>query len=164
MAIEFEDSGWFPTINFFKKSENWEMILEEAGETIMEEARERAIEILYSGPPDGVNRVTGSVGESIVGFAAPEGDRVSIGLQSDHVAANMIEYGGFVEDDRPGVFSNVGPYAQAAGMSKEAFTAAIKNNQPFAQPRPFLRTALAEAVGDLNAEISATARMYADDL
>tara|TARA_Y100001938_G_C8028222_1_gene399187 strand:- start:72 stop:554 length:483 start_codon:yes stop_codon:yes gene_type:complete len=160
MAIEFEDSGWFPTINFFKKSENWQMILEEAGETIMEEARERAIEILYSGPPDNVRYVTGSVGESIVGFAAPEGDRVSIGLQSDHIAANMIEYGGYLPTGNAKKTFQVDDFADNVW----AVSNAMKRDQPFAQPRPFLRPALAEAVGDLNAEISATARMYADDL
>jgi hypothetical protein len=160
MAIDFIDSGWFPTINFFKKSENWVMILEEAGEVIAEEARDLAEEILYSQ----VNKVTGSVGKSIVAFAAPEGDRVSIGLQSEHPAANIIEYGGLVVDDRPGVFSNVGPYAKDAGMSEAAFTAAIKNNQPFREEQPFLRPALIEASEQINAEIMAVARMYADDL
>jgi len=164
MAIEFDDSEWFPLINFFKKQDNWQMILEEAGETVIEEAREVAVDTLYSGPPDGVNRVTGSVGDSIVGFASPEGDRVSIGLQSEHVAANMIEYGGLVVDDRPGVFSNVGPYASKAGMSKEAFTGAIKKNQPFREARPFLRPALDYAASQLNSEIAAVARMYADEL
>lgn len=160
MAIEFDDSEWFPLINFFKKQDNWQMILEEAGETVIEEAREVAVDTLYSQ----VNRVTGSVGDSIVGFAAPEGDRVSIGLQSEHVAANMIEYGGLVVDDRPGVFSNVGPYASNAGMSKEAFTGAIKKNQPFREARPFLRPALDYAASQLNSEIAAVARMYADEL
>ena len=42
MAIEFDDSEWFPLINFFKKQDNWQMILEEAGETVIEEARELA--------------------------------------------------------------------------------------------------------------------------
>ena len=160
MAIEFDDSEWFPLINFFKKQDNWQMILEEAGETVIEEAREVAVETLYSQ----VNRVTGSVGDSIVGFAAPEGDRVSIGLQSEHVAANMIEYGGLVADDRPGVFSNVDKYASNAGMSKEAFTGAIKKNQPFKQAQPFLRPALDYAASQINAEISSVARMYADEL
>ena len=48
MAIEFDDSEWFPLINFFKKQDNWQMILEEAGETVVEEAREVAVETLYS--------------------------------------------------------------------------------------------------------------------
>ena len=162
MAIEFEDSGWFPTINFFKKSENWQMILEEAGEIVMEEARERAIEILYSQ----VNKVKGSVGKSIVGFAAPEGDKVSIGLQSEHPAANLIEYGGHSPFPPWGPGSQIWEYANEDAYSPDPWDIAkgIYENQPFREPRPFLRPALAEAVGDLNAEISATARMYADDL
>lgn len=160
MAIEFDDSEWFPTINFFKKSENWQMILEEAGEIVAEEAAERAKEILYGGPPDNNNMISGSVGESIEYFAAPEGDRVSIGLQSDHPAANMIEYGGLVPTGNHKKTFAVDDFADNVW----AVSNKIKSNQPFRSPRPFLRPAMDEAVGQLNAEISAVARMYADDL
>ena len=159
MAIEFDDSEWFPLINFFKKQDNWQMILEEAGETIAEEAREDAIDILYSQ----VNNVKGSVGDSIVAFAAPEGDKVSMGLQSDHPAANLIEYGGLVPAepfDPKSAFPNIDDYADDVF----AYSNYIKRKQPFKEEQPFLRPALNNAQGQLNAEIASVARMYAEDL
>tara|TARA_R100000700_G_scaffold30436_1_gene37411 strand:- start:48 stop:527 length:480 start_codon:yes stop_codon:yes gene_type:complete len=159
MAIEFDDSEWFPLINFYKKQDNWQMILEEAGETIAEEAREDAIDILYSQ----LNNVKGSVGDSIVAFAAPEGDKVSMGLQSDHPAANMIEYGGLVPAepfDPKSALPNIDDYADDVF----AYSNYIKKKQPFKQARPFLRPALNNAQGQLNAEIASVARSYAEDL
>tara|TARA_R100000234_G_scaffold71359_1_gene43867 strand:+ start:177 stop:656 length:480 start_codon:yes stop_codon:yes gene_type:complete len=159
MAIEFDDSEWFPLINFFKKQDNWQMILEEAGETIAEEAREDAIDILYSQ----VNNVKGSVGDSIVAFAAPEGDKVSMGLQSDHPAANMIEYGGLVPAepfDPKSALPNIDDYADDVF----AYSNYIKVTQPFKEERPFLRPALNNAQGQLNAEIASVAQSYAEDL
>tara|TARA_R110002020_G_scaffold4359_1_gene19244 strand:- start:35 stop:481 length:447 start_codon:yes stop_codon:yes gene_type:complete len=144
MAFEFVDSGWFPTINFLKKSNNWVEILEEAAENVIEEIRDDAEQILYSK----VKRNTGSVGESIFTYSEVIGDKVSLGLESEHPAASIIEYGGY---------SPFPPWGSSSGLP---FPVAKKiyENQPFAQPRPFLRPALTNGIDDINSEIMAVAK------
>ena len=145
MAFEFEDSGWFPTINFLKKSNNWVEILEEAAENVIEEIRDDAEQILYSK----LKRNTGSVGNEIFTYTEVIGDKVSLGLECEHLAASIIEYGGY---------SPFPPWYGVGGTLPYPVAKKIFENQPFAQPRPFLRPALTNGVDNINSEIMAVAK------
>ena len=153
-AFEWDTEGFYRSINFYKKEENWQEILEVAANNVADEIRDDAENILYSQ----VNKVTGSIGESIESSVEVEDGSVTLSIGSNHPAAAMIEYGGFVPDDRPGVFTNVDKYAREAGQSIHAFTAAIKANQPFMYEQPFLRPALIEGKDAIESEIHAVAK------
>ena len=139
MAIEFIDGGWFPTINFFKKKENWVEILEEAADNVADQIKDEAKRLAYSH----FRQNTGALRNSIVVWSEVNNDKVSLGLQSDHPAANLIEYGGY---------SPFPPWGEESGLP---FPVAKKiyENQPFAQPRPFLRPAITENKSSLEKEV-----------
>ena len=92
MAIEWDTEGFYRTINFFKKQETWQEILAVAASNVEATVEDDAKNILYSQ----VNKVTGSVGDSIGTTVDISDDDVTLSVGSSHPAADMIEYGGFV--------------------------------------------------------------------
>ena len=144
MAIEFIDGGWFPTINFFKKNENWVEILEEAADNVADQIKDEAKRLAYSH----FRQNTGALRNSIVVWSEVNNDKVSLGLQSDHPAANQIEYGGY----RP-----FPPWGEESGLTFPEAKAVFKN-QPFAEAQPFLRPALLNNIDAINSEIMYVAK------
>ena len=142
MAIEFIDGGWFPTINFFKKKENWVEILEEAADNVADQIKDDAKRLAYSH----FRQNTGALRNSIVVWSEVNNDKVSLGLQSDHPAANLIEYGGY---------SPFPPWKEVGGELSFLQAKAVHKNQPFKQPHPFLRPAANNAIKKLNKQIVA---------
>ena len=145
MAIEFIDDGWFPTINFFKKKENWVDILEEAADNIADQIKDEAKRLAYSH----FRQNTGALRNSIVVWSEVNNDKVSLGLESDHPAANLIEYGGY---------SPFPPWTEVGGELSYPQAKAVFKNQPFAEAHPFLRPALLNNIDELNSEIMYVAK------
>ena len=155
MAFEWDTEGFYRNINFFKKEEGWQEVLAMAAGNIEDEIRDEAETLLYNQ----VNRVTGSVGDSIETTVDISDDDVTFSIGSTHPAAAMIEYGGLVPADNPKKpFSNVDGYAD----NIYAFSNAIKKNQPFKAPQPFLRPALENGLSKLNSEINKVAYEFLD--
>jgi hypothetical protein len=156
MAIEWDTEGFYRTINFFKKKETWHEILAVAASNVEETIENDAKNILYSQ----VNKVTGSVGDSIVTTVDISDDDVTLSIGSSHPAADMIEYGGLVPTGDPKkAFANVDEYAD----NVFAFSNAIKKNQPFKKEQPFIRPALLNATGKINSEIVRVGNQFKKD-
>tara|TARA_R100000700_G_C3062545_1_gene76618 strand:- start:46 stop:528 length:483 start_codon:yes stop_codon:yes gene_type:complete len=155
MAIEWDTEGFYRTINFFKKRETWQEILAVAASNVEDTIASDAKNILYSQ----VNKVTGSVGNSIETTVDISDDDVTLSVGSNHPAANMIEYGGLVPAepfDPKSALPNIDDYADDVF----AYSNYIKKKQPFKQERPFIRPALLNATGKINGEIIRVANKF----
>jgi hypothetical protein len=140
MAFEWSDRNWAPTINFFKKRSNWKTIFERAAHAVLPEAVTDAKNLAYSH----YRLNTGELGDSVKGEVYIEGDDVFYEITSNHPAAALIEYGGY---------SPFPPWDTGELTFPEA--KAVYENQPFAQPHPFMRPAANNAVAKLNKQIVA---------
>ena len=79
------------SINFFKKRENWQDILTTAMIKVAHKIRDDAEKKIYQR----WKRRTGKLGKSIEPLIGDKGNKVFFGLQSNHPAAKIIEYGGY---------------------------------------------------------------------
>tara|TARA_R110000824_G_scaffold123406_1_gene281200 strand:+ start:363 stop:809 length:447 start_codon:yes stop_codon:yes gene_type:complete len=139
MDILFDDSQFVSIINLFKKEDNWVDILETAAENVADEILEDAKAKVYQK----LKRQTGGIADSLDVDVSTSGNTVSIEIGSSHPAAAIIEYGGY---------SPFPPWGSSSGLP---FPVAKKiyENQPFAQPRPFLRPAVIENMSNLEKEV-----------
>ena len=139
MTITLDDSQFVRIINIFKKEDNWVDILETAAENVADEILEDAKAKVYQK----LKRRTGGIADSLDVEVSTSGNTVSIAIGSSHPAAAIIEYGGY---------SPFPPWGSSSGLP---FPVAKKiyENQPFAQPRPFLRPAITENISNLEKEV-----------
>ena len=165
MSIYFDTKDFYRTINFFKKKDNWVDILETAANNVADDIESDAKTKVYQG---GLKKRTGDLADSIGIAVQIEGNVVVLILGSSHPAAAIIEYGGY--SPMPVEFA---PYVgatysdrlleSAKGYGKDPYVVArgIEKNQPFAEPRPFIRPALMEGKGAIESEIWNVARKLA---
>ena len=139
MDILFDDSQFVSIINLFKKEDNWVDILETAAENVADEILEDAKAKVYQK----LKRQTGGIADSLDVNVITSKNTVTIEIGSSHPAAAIIEYGGY---------SPFPPWGSSSGLP---FPVAKKiyENQPFAQPRPFLRPAIIENISNLEKEV-----------
>tara|TARA_R110002096_G_scaffold225465_1_gene414673 strand:- start:43 stop:489 length:447 start_codon:yes stop_codon:yes gene_type:complete len=139
MDILFDDSQFVSIINLFKKEDNWVDILETAAENVADEILEDAKAKVYQK----LKRQTGGIADSLDVNVITSKNTVTIEIGSSHPAAAIIEYGGY---------SPFPPWGSSSGLP---FPVAKKiyENQPFAQPRPFLRPAVIENMSNLEKEV-----------
>jgi len=144
MNISFDDTQFVNIINLYKKEDHWVDILETAAENIVDEILSDAKDKVYQK----LTKRTGSIAESLSADVSTSGNTVSLSIWSDHPAAAIIEYGGY---------SPFPPWGEESGLD---FPVAKKifENQPFAQPRPFLRPAIQENISNLEKEVVSVAR------
>ena len=144
MKISFDDTEFVRTINFFKKQDNWEDIFETAANNVANDILNDAKDMVYLR----LNRRSGQLGESIDIDVSTSGNYVELTLGSYHPAAAIIEFGGY---------SPFPPWGEASGLD---FPVAKKifENQPFAEPRPYLRPALENGQGAFEGEVIRVAR------
>ena len=135
--MKIKQKNWAPTINFFKKQSNWTKILEDAARAVLPDAVNESKSFAYAH----YKRRTGSLGDSISGDVYIEGDKVYYSIESNHPAANLIEYGGY---------SPFPPWGKELSFPEAK---AVYENQPFTQPQPFLRPAANNAVFKVNKQI-----------
>tara|TARA_B100001123_G_C15279581_1_gene1013494 strand:- start:179 stop:616 length:438 start_codon:yes stop_codon:yes gene_type:complete len=131
---------FFSSINFYKKKKNWRNILEVAAENTSGKIENDAKRL--------APKKTGRLANRINVDVEVEEDLVFIDVNCDHPAAGIIEYGGY---------SPFPPWGDASGLD---FPVAKKifENQPFKQPRPFLRPALQQNAVTLEKEIHKQAK------
>ena len=144
MNIKLDDSHFVRIINLHKKEDNWVDILETAAENVADEILNDAKDKVYQK----LTRRTGSIAESLSVDVSTSGNTVSISITSNHPAAAIIEYGGY------------SPFPPWGSLSGLPFPVAKKvyENQPFAQPRPFLRPAIQENISRLEKEVVRVAK------
>ena len=142
--IAFDDSEFVRTVNFFKKQDNWEDIFDTAATNVANDILTDAKEKVYLR----LNRRTGELAESIDIDVSTLGNYVELTLGSYHPAAAIVEFGGY---------SPFPPWGEESGLD---FPVAKKifENQPFAEPRPYLRPALENGRGAFESEVIRTAR------
>ena len=145
------------SINFFKKRENWQDILTTALSNVANAIRDDAEKKVYQR----WKRRTGRLGKSIEPLIGNEGNKAFFGLQSDHPAAKIIEYGGYspMPSSKSKSIVEYG-YIYEGGDSSDPFfelARGIWQNQPFAQGTFACRNALLEGMDDINSEIMRTA-------
>lgn len=135
MPIYFKTTDFYRTINFYKKKKNWQTILEVAAENVAADIEDTAKRLA----PKKTNRLANSIRAGV----STSGDKVRLTLGSSHPAATIIEFGGY---------SPFPPWGTESGLdfpvAKEIF-----ENQPFKQPRPFIRPALLEGKDAIEGEI-----------
>ena len=139
MTIKFDTTDFVRTINFYKKQDNWVEILDTAAHNVANSILVSAKNKAYQS----VKKNTGRLGDSIGIKVSSFGNTVDITLGSSHPAAAIIEYGGY---------SPFPPWGEESGLD---FPVAKKiyENQPFAQPRPYLRPAIEEGAGLIEGEV-----------
>ena len=144
MSITVDDEEFVRIINIYKKQDNWIDIIETAANNVANDILNDAKDKVY----EKVTRRTGGVADSLDVNVYTSGNTVSIELESSHPAAAIIEYGGY---------SPFPPWGEESGLD---FPVAKKifENQPFAQPRPFLRPAIQENISNLEKEVVSVAR------
>jgi hypothetical protein len=145
------------SINFFKKRENWQDIFTTALSNVANAIRDDAEKKVYQR----WKRRTGRLGKSIEPLIGNKGNKVFFGLQSDHPAAKIIEYGGYspMPSSKSKSIVEYG-YIYEGGDSSDPFfelARGIWQNQPFAQGTFACRNALLEGMDDINSEIMRTA-------
>tara|TARA_R100000458_G_C8187321_1_gene182239 strand:+ start:106 stop:588 length:483 start_codon:yes stop_codon:yes gene_type:complete len=158
MGLKVEDKGFFVTINFFKKKENWQEILRDAALEVSVDMIMEAEDIAYTN----FRRVTGGLGDSIDADVYIEGDKVNIDLMSDHVAANIMEYGGYIQT--PARSDRLKQYANAYGMQAQQLVNTLEKTQPFLEPHPFIRPALVNNRDNMHKEIGRQFRLKQEEL
>jgi len=139
MTLTFDMSTFVRTINFYKKQKNYVDILETAANNVADEILNDAKDKVYQK----LKRRTGSIADTLKVIVATSDNTVSLKLGASHPASAIIEYGGY---------SPFPPWGSSSGLP---FPVAKKiyENQPFAEPRPFLRPALQEGVGKFEGEV-----------
>jgi ribosomal protein L20A (L18A) len=150
MVTEYNERGFVPIMNFYKKRNNWRNIFERAAEAVAPGARDEAENIVYSH----FGSRTGDLGKSITVDVYAIEDTAIYDLSSDHDAAEIIEYGGY--SPMPPVYKeSIQEYANLYGVEPGAVAKGIHKNQPFSDPHPFLRPAANNAIKRLNKEVVA---------
>jgi hypothetical protein len=153
MNLSFNTTEFVRTINFYKKQDNWIDILETAAGNVANDILEDAKSKVYQN----LRKRTGRLAESIDVEVSASGNSVMLTLGSSHPAAAIIEYGGY--SPMPPVYSeSIQKYADIYGVHPGAVAKGIEKNQPFEQPRPFLRPALIEGRGAIEKEVSRVAK------
>ena len=142
MTLYYDDTEFVRIINLYKKRENWEDILEEAADNVLDF-------IIM----DAMDLAVGGVAEEISGYVGTSGNSVTIELECSHPAAAMFEYGGY---------SSFPPWDEVGGVLPFPVARAIEENQPFSQPQPFLRPAFSNNVGLIESEVVSVARQMSD--
>ena len=151
------------SINFFKKRENWNEILTQAMSNVAQEIRDNAEKKIYQR----WKKRTGKLGKSIQPVIGNKNNKAFFGLQSDHPAAKIIEYGGYspmpsapskTHEGNPGIKEYA--YIYSSTNSSDPFfelARGIFKNQPFAEGTFACRNAILEGMDDINSEIMRTA-------
>ena len=137
MSLQIDTTEFVRVINFYKKRDNWVDILEEAAENVVDDMI-----------TDAKTNVKGSLKDSISGYVSASGNDVEIIVTANHPAAAIIEYGGY------------SPF-QPCGVLPFPVAKAVYENQPFAEPQPFLRPALENNIGSLESEVVSIAKQNA---
>ena len=145
------------SINFFKKRENWQDILTTALSNVAQKIRDDAEKKIYQR----WKKRTGKLGKSIQPLIGNKNNKAFFGLQSDHPAAKIIEYGGYspMPSSKSDSIVEYGYKYEGGGSTAPFFELArgIWQNQPFAQGTFACRNALLEGMDDINSEIMRTA-------
>ena len=142
MTLYYDDTEFVRIINLYKKRENWEDILEEAADNVLDF-------IIM----DAMDFAVGGVAEEISGYVGTSENSVTIELECSHPAAAMFEYGGY---------SPFPPWDEVGGVLPFPVAQAVAENQPFSQPQPFLRPAFSNNVGLIESEVVSVARQMSD--
>ena len=150
MVTEYNERNFVPTMNFFKKKNNWRNIFVRAAEAVAPGVRDEAEKIVYSH----FGRRTGGLGKDITVDVYAEEDTAFYDVSSDHPAAEIIEYGGYSPMPYP-YSESIQKYADIYGVEPGAVAKGIEKNQPFSDPHPFLRPAANNAIKKLNKEVVA---------
>ena len=145
------------SINFFKKRENWQDILTTAMSKVAHKIRDDAEKKIYQR----WKRRTGKLGKSIEPLIGDKGNKVFFGLQSNHPAAKIIEYGGYspMPSSKSDSIVKYGYVYESTNSSDPFFELArgVWQNQPFAEGTFACRNAILEGMDDINSEIMRTA-------
>ena len=141
MSLQIDTTEFVRVINFYKKRDNWVDILEEAAENVVDDMI-----------TDAKANVKGSLKDSISGYVSASGNDVEIIVTANHPAAAIIEYGGY---------SPFPPWEEVGGVLPFPVAKAVYENQPFAEPQPFLRPALENNIGSLESEVVSIAKQNA---
>tara|TARA_R100001230_G_scaffold7267_1_gene2759 strand:+ start:4 stop:513 length:510 start_codon:yes stop_codon:yes gene_type:complete len=157
-TIDFKGQKKFTrTINFYKKQSNWNKILMQAGKNVAEDIKQDGVDRLFTK----YNNVTGRLKSSFTSAVTRRGNNVFITFKSNHPAAGIMEYGGYLKkipaftDDYN---TNLNPYSKQKGdMSKEdanAFLAeAIYESQPFKEGTFAFTNARRDGIKALEGEV-----------
>jgi len=150
------------SINFFKKEDNWNKILTQAMSNVAQKIRDNAEKKIYQR----WKKRTGKLGKSIQPLIGNKANKAFFGLQSDHPAANIIEYGGYspmpsapsrTHEGNPGIIEYA--YVYSSTNSSDPFfelARGVWQNQPFAEGTFACRNAILEGMDDINSEIMRT--------
>ena len=145
------------TINFYKKQSNWNKILMQAGKNVAEDIKQDGIDRLFQK----FDNVTGKLKSSFTSVVTRRGNNVFITFKSDHPAAGIMEYGGYVDmpaytDDYD---TNLNDYSKPKGknMSKsdanKYLALAIEKAQPFAEGSFAFTNARRDGIKALEGEV-----------
>ena len=157
-TIDFKGQKKFTrTINFYKKQSNWNKILMQAGKNVAEDIKQDGIDRLFQK----FNNVTGKLKSSFTSVVTRRGNNVFITFKSNHPAAGIMEYGGYLK--KIPAFTdeyntNLNPYSKQKGdMSKEdanAFLAeAIYEADPFKEGTFAFTNARRDGIKALEGEV-----------
>ena len=138
MSFTLDTTEFVRVINFYKKKGNWVDILETAAENVLDDI-----------VSDAKDNASGGLKNSISGYVSSSGNSVEIVVGSSHPAAAIIEYGGY---------SPFPPWEEVGGVLPFPVAKAVFENQPFAEPQPYLRPALQNNVGSLESEVVSVAK------
>jgi len=152
------------TINFFKKRDNWVLILDKAAKNVAGAIRDNAEKKVYTK----FKRRKGKLGKSIKSRIYKKGNNVYLSLSSDHPAATIMEYGGYspmpsapskTHKGNPGIVEYA--YVYSSTNSDDPFfelALGIFENQPFKEGTFFMRNALREGLPALEGEVIRVAK------
>jgi hypothetical protein len=161
-TIDFKGQKKFTrTVNFYKKQSNWNKILMQAGKNVAEDIKQDGIKRLFQK----FNNVTGKLKKSFTSVVTRRGNNVFITFKSDHPAAGIMEYGGYVKmpaytDDYD---TNLNPYVNKwSGGNAEMYSTEdranymalkIEHNQPFAEGTFAFTNARRDGIKALEGEV-----------
>lgn len=151
------DKGFSRTLNFWKKQSNWNKILMQAGKNVAEDIKQDGIDRLFQK----FDNVTGKLKNSFTSVVTRRGNNVFITFKSDHPAAGIMEYGGYVDmpaytDDyntNLNDYSKPGPYGISKDDSNKFLALAIWDNQPFAEGTFAFTNARRDGMKKLESEV-----------
>jgi hypothetical protein len=151
------DKKFSRTLNFWKKQSNWNKILMQAGKNVAEEIKEDGIKRLFTK----FDNVTGKLKKSFTSVVTRRGNNVFITFKSDHPAAGIMEYGGYVDmpaytddyDTNLNDYSNPGPWGISRYDSNKFLALAIWDNQPFAEGTFAFTNARRDGMKKLESEV-----------
>jgi hypothetical protein len=157
-TIDFKGQKKFTrTVNFYKKQSNWNKILMQAGKNVAEDIKQDGIDRLFQK----FDNVTGKLKSSFTSVVTRRGNNVFITFKSNHPAAGIMEYGGYVDmpaytdeyNTRLNDYSNPGPWGITRYDSNKFLALAIWDNQPFAEGTFAFTNARRDGIKALEGEV-----------